>query len=150
MVSRRDVERLHADLAEPLLHGIGDKFGAIVRPDMCRRAPCDEQVRQCGEHIFMFELTSNNQRQALPTGLVDDGQDAELATIMRAAFDEVVRPHMPRIFPTQSDARAVVQPQPAALWLALRTLSPSRRQIRSPRLWFTVQPAWQSNAVTPR
>ena len=39
-------ERLHADLAEPFLHCIGDKLGAIVRPDMCRWPPCDEQVRQ--------------------------------------------------------------------------------------------------------
>ena len=28
--SRRDVERLHADLPQPLLDGIGDKFGAII------------------------------------------------------------------------------------------------------------------------
>ena len=56
----------------------------------------------------MVELTSNDQRQALSTGLVDDSQDAELATIMRAAFDVLVRPHTPRMFKAQSDARAVI------------------------------------------
>ena len=104
------------------MHGIGDKFGAIVRPDICRRPPCDEQARQGGEHIFVPKLPCHDQRKALSAGVVDDGQDAELAAIVRAVFDEVVRPHMPRIFRAQSDARAIVQPQPAALWLALRDL----------------------------
>jgi hypothetical protein len=31
-----DVERVHTDLRQPLLHGIGDKFRAIVRPYVCR------------------------------------------------------------------------------------------------------------------
>ena len=28
--ARRDAERLHADLRQPLLHGIGDKFRPVV------------------------------------------------------------------------------------------------------------------------
>ena len=28
--ARRDVERLHADLRQPFLHGIGDELGAVV------------------------------------------------------------------------------------------------------------------------
>ena len=56
----------------------------------------------------MFELPCHDQRQAFPAGLVDDGQDAELATIMRAAFDEVVSPYVPGVFRAQPDARAVV------------------------------------------
>ena len=39
----RYVERLHADPAEPLLHGCSDKFAAIVGPDMRRRPARDEQ-----------------------------------------------------------------------------------------------------------
>lgn len=57
-----------------------------------------EQVRQCGQHIVMLELTRNRQRQEFPAGLVDNGQDAELAAIMRASFDIVVGPrHVPDV-----------------------------------------------------
>ena len=67
----------------------------------------------------MPELAGNDQRQALPAGLVDDRQDAELATVMGAALDEVIRSDMPRILGAKSDARPVVQPQPTALRLLL-------------------------------
>ena len=58
----------------------------------------------------MFELPCHDERQALPTDLVDDGQDAELATIMRAAFNDVVIPHVPRMFRPQLDTRSIVEP----------------------------------------
>ena len=37
--SRCDVERLHVDLAEPFLHSVGDKLGAIIRPYVRRWPP---------------------------------------------------------------------------------------------------------------
>ena len=58
----------------------------------------------------MLELTRHDERQALPAGLIDDGQDAELAAIMRAPFDEVVSPYMSRIFRPQADAGSVIEP----------------------------------------
>jgi len=67
----------------------------------------------------MPELPRHDERQALPAGLVDDRQDAELATIMRATFDEVVGPHMSRILGPQADAGSVVEPEPAPFWLTL-------------------------------
>lgn len=85
--ARCDVERFHADLRQPLLDGRGDKFRTIVRPYVRRRAARDEQVRQCCQHIFMPELSRNDQGQALPAGFVDDGQDTELAAVMRKPFD---------------------------------------------------------------
>lgn len=51
----------------------------------------------------MLELPRNYQRQALPAGLIDDGQDAELAAIMRPPFDKVISPYMPWIFRPQAD-----------------------------------------------
>jgi len=95
--ARRDVERLHADLGEPDLHGGGNEPGAVVRPDMSWRRSCDEQIGKRCEHVFMLELARHNERQSFPAGLVDDGQDPELVTIMRPAFDEVISPYMPRI-----------------------------------------------------
>ena len=70
----------------------------------------------------MPKLTRNDQCQALPTGLIDDGQDAELAAIMRPPFDEVISPYVPGIFRPQADTGSVVEPQASALWLARRNL----------------------------
>lgn len=43
----------------------------------------------------MLELTRNDKRQAFPTGLVDDRQNAELTTVMCPTLDEVVGPYVP-------------------------------------------------------
>lgn len=64
---------------------------------MYRRTARNEQVSQRRQHILVFELPGNDECQALPAGLIDDGQDPELAAIVRAPFDEVVGPHMPGI-----------------------------------------------------
>jgi hypothetical protein len=82
--SRCDVERLHADLREPELHSGGNELGTIVRPYVRWRSPGDEQIGQSRQDILMLELTRHDERQAFPTGLVDDGEDPELAPIMRA------------------------------------------------------------------
>ena len=39
---------------------------------------------ECRQHILMVEPTRDHQRQTFPAGLVDDGQNAELAPIMGA------------------------------------------------------------------
>jgi hypothetical protein len=72
---------------------------------------------------------------------VDHRQDGELATVMGAVLDEVVGPDVARPLRPQPDAGAVREPQAPAARLLGRNLQPSRRQIRSTRLWFTLQPA---------
>ena len=57
-------------------------------------APLDEKLGESSQHVFMLELTRNNERKAFSAGLVDDGEDPELAPVVGASFDEVVRPHM--------------------------------------------------------
>ena len=64
---------------------------------MSGRSFVDEQIGESGQHVFMFELACDDERQAFPAGLVDDGQDPELATVVGARFDEVISPYMPRI-----------------------------------------------------
>ena len=88
------------------------------------RTPRDEQLGKRRQHVFVFQVTCDGQRQALPAGLVDDREDPELAPVVRSRFDKVVRPDMPRILRPQPDARAVVQPQPATLGLLLWHLQP--------------------------
>lgn len=101
--ARGDVERLHADLPEPGLDGGGDELTAIVRPDMRGRTTLDEQLGQRCQYVFVFELARDDECQALPARLVDNGKDAELASVMGAFLDEVVSPDMPRILRPQPD-----------------------------------------------
>ena len=82
----------------------------------------NEQFRQRSQNVFVLELAGDDQCETFPTGFVDDGEDAELPTIMGAALNEVIGPDMPRIFRAQPDARSVVEPQSAPLGLLLRYL----------------------------
>jgi len=58
------------------------------------RTPRDEQLGKRRQHVFVFQLTCDGQRQALPAGLVDDREDPELAPVVRSRFNKVVRPDM--------------------------------------------------------
>lgn len=80
---------------------------------MRRWTSLDEQFGKRRKHILVAEPTCYHQRQALAAGLVNNGQDAELAPVMGAFLDEVIplrshsndtmyrrnlgllRPHMP-------------------------------------------------------
>jgi hypothetical protein len=69
-------------------------------------------------------------RQAAPGELVDNRQHAECPTILRPVLDDVIGPDMPSTLRSQTDARSIIQPETAALWLFLRHFKPLRRQIR--------------------
>ena len=97
-----------------------------------------------------LELARHPDRQALAGELVDDVEHPELASVVGAVLDEVVGPDMVLVLRPQPHAGAVAEPQPAPLGLPGGTFSPSRRQIRSTRLWLTCQPAWRSSAVIRR
>jgi len=56
--------------------------------------------------------------------LVDQAQHPELPSIMGPVLDEVMGPDMVGALGAQAHARALVQPQPAALWLSLRDFQP--------------------------
>jgi hypothetical protein len=56
--------------------------------------------------------------------LVDNVEHPVLPSIVRAIFDEVVRPHVIAMLRPQPDARAISQPKPAALGLFGRNLQP--------------------------
>ncbi len=91
---------------------------------MRRRPTRDEQLGQRRQHIIALGLACHGQRRALPACLVNDRQDSVFATVMGAAFDEVVGPDMARILGSKPDARSVVQPEPPALRLPLRHFEP--------------------------
>ena len=74
----------------------------------------DEQAGQQVDHVGGLQLAPDPDGQALVGELVDHVQQPELAPVMGAILDEVVRPDMVGIVRSQSDARAIVQPATAA------------------------------------
>ena len=113
------IERLHADLPEPFPDLASDEFAAVIGTNMSGRPTPEEQLRQGRQHIFMVELSGDDQREALTAEFVDDGEDAEFPTIVGAPLDEIVGPDMARMFRPEPDAGSIIEPQPTTFRLAL-------------------------------
>src|SRR4029077_7704586 len=122
--ARRDVGGLCADRADPLLHRFGDELWAVIGTDVRRHAAQDEQVRQYIDDVDRFEPAGYPNGQALVGELIDDAKQAELAPVMGALLEEVVRPHVVAALGPQPDARSVTQPQACALRLPGGDLQP--------------------------
>ncbi len=91
---------------------------------MARNTAQDEQVREHVDHIDGFQLPVHPNGQALARELVDDVEHAELAPVMGAILNKVIRPDMIRILGPQADAGSVVEPEPSFLRLPLRHFEP--------------------------
>lgn len=89
----------------------------IIRTDMTGRAMALEQLGENGEPIVALQLALDMDRQTFPAVLVDDSKHAECLPVMRAPGDQVIAPDMAAILGPKPDARAGIQPQPAALRL---------------------------------
>ena len=76
------------------------------------------------DHVCRPQPSTDSDRQALARELVDHIEPAELSPLMGAVLDEVVGPHVVRMLRAQPDARAVRQPEPAALRLPRRHFEP--------------------------
>jgi len=112
-----DVSGLCTDSADPLLHGLGDELRTVVGTDVLGNPAQDEQVREPIDDIDRCEPAGYPNGQALVGELVDDVEQAELASIMRALLDKVVGPDMVAALGSQTDARSVIEPQASALRL---------------------------------
>jgi hypothetical protein len=122
--SRSDVGGLSPDGANPLLHGGGDELRAIVGTDMLGHAAQGEQVRQHVDDVGRLEPTRYPDGQALMGELVDDVEHTELAAIMAALLDKVVRPDVVGALRSEPDARSVREPQTGAFGLPGGDLQP--------------------------
>ena len=111
--ARLDVEGGNAQPAQPFSHDIGHKFGAIIGPDMLRRAMLNEQIGQRVDHVVRPETAERYHGQAFAAELVADGEHPELAPVMGLILDKIVGPDMPAILWAQPDARPVAQPEAA-------------------------------------
>src|SRR6185503_5869255 len=70
------------------------------------------------------EPARNDNGQAASGELVNHGEHAKAPPVLGAVLHEVVRPHVIGPFRPQSDARAVVEPEPPALGLLLWYFQP--------------------------
>ena len=71
---------------------------------MAGDAAQDEQVRERVDDVHRVQLPVHPHRQAFPGELVDDVEQAELASVVSALLDEVMGPDMVRVFRQQTDA----------------------------------------------
>ena len=69
------------------------------------------------DDVDRFEPAGDPDGEALMGELVDDVEHAELASVMSALLDKVVRPDVVGPLGPQPDARSVREPQASALWL---------------------------------
>lgn len=92
------------------------------------------------QHVVRGGLTGDVDGQALAGELVDDGEHAKAPAVVGAVGNEVVGPDVVRPTRAQTHEPSFSHNRPR-LGCFLGTFSPSWRQIRSTRLWFTRQPA---------
>src|SRR5687767_12536628 len=76
------------------------------------------------DHSEAVDPPCDPQDQPLPRVLVDEGHDPEAAAIMSAALDKVEAPDVIGSYGAQSNARAVVEPEPASGFVLLGDLQP--------------------------
>jgi hypothetical protein len=153
-----DVGGLRADGADPLLHRFGKELRAIVGADVPGNSSQDEQIRQRVDDVDRVEPSGYPNGQAFVGELVDDVEQADLASVMGALLEKVIEPALAKAGdqtwlgrsarsrmhdPSASHSRA-------RLGCRLGTFSPSRRQIRSTRLSLTSQPARRNSSAILR
>jgi len=122
--ARLDIERLHADLAQPIAQGRGYELRAIVRADMLGWTMMDEQLAQRVENVPRVEFPRHTDRQALAGEFIDHTQHAKHLAVMCAVLDEIVRPDMALVHRPQPDAGTIIQPETAAFRLFHWNLEP--------------------------
>jgi hypothetical protein len=119
-----DIERLHADPAEPAAHRLGGEFAAIIGSYVFRRAMDGEQFGQAMQNIVGVQLARRDDGEALARKLINDRQHAERPAVLRLVLDEIIAPDMAGALRPKTDARAVIQPEAAAFRLFLRHFEP--------------------------
>lgn len=85
------------------------------------------QAHRIGQHLDHAQAVDapcHLQRETNPIVLVDERQDAQAATVVGLALDEVEAPDVIAMERPQPYAGAIVQPQPASRPMLLRDLEP--------------------------
>ena len=110
---RFDVGGLGTDSLDPLPDRIRDELRSVIRSYVGRNTPDDEQVGQGINHIRRVELPLHPDRQAFAAELIDDVQRSVGSPVFCSVMHEVVRPDMVNMPGPETDARSVIEPEPA-------------------------------------
>jgi len=110
----------------------------------------DKELRQSVQDVIGLEAPGDRDRQALARVLINDRQHPDRLAVMGAGGDEVIGPDVVGPIRPETNAGPVVEPEAPRFGCRFGTLSPSRHQIRSTRLWFTAHPSARSRAVIRR
>lgn len=91
---------------------------------MVRSPAHDEQVRQHVDDVGAIQLAGDADGEALACVFINDVEHPKSPTVMRPVMHEIIRPDVVRPLGAQPYARAIIQPEPLALWLLRRNLQP--------------------------
>ena len=105
---------------EPEPDELGRELRAVVGAEVRRDAVGDEELSQCLEHIHRPQPPGDDDCQAFPRILLDDGEDLQRPAVLRAVRHEVIRPDVVPIRRPAADARTIREPQPTPFRLLLR------------------------------
>ena len=108
--ARFDVERPDAEPRQPFPQRRLDKFRAVIRPNVIRRAVREEEVGQHFENNAGVEPSLDPDRQAFPCELINDAQHAERFPVMGSVHHKVVTPYMVLVLRPEPHAGAVIEP----------------------------------------
>lgn len=103
-----DIERLDPAPDQPLLEHSGDKLRAIVTADVLGQPSFAFQPFHRRDQVMGRQLAGHVQLQALPAVFIQDRQNAQPASVVRAICHEVPRPDVIEPFdPRRDDSRRV-------------------------------------------
>ena len=89
-----DIERLDPAPGQPVAQDAGDELRAVVAADVLGRTPFGHQSFHHFDQIVGRELARHMQREAFPTVLVEEGQDAQPPAVVGAIGHEVPAPNV--------------------------------------------------------
>ena len=101
------------DSLDPLPDRIRDELRSVIRSYVGRNTPDDEQVGQGINHLRRVELPLHPDRQAFAAELIDDVQRSVGSPVFCSVMHEVIRPDMVNMPGPETDARSVIEPEPA-------------------------------------
>src|SRR4051794_22748202 len=122
--ARGDIQGLRPKLLQPRAKSLGDHLGAVVTANMLRHAMAEHRVRQGLQHPKAVDAPLHLQGQALARVSVDERQNAQAAPVMGVAFHKIEAPDMVGPLRAETNAGAVVEPQPTAWPMLLGHLEP--------------------------
>ena len=95
----------------------GNELWAVVRPDVCRDTPFDEEIAQRLDDLGGLQRPGHTDSNRFTCELIDNAEHPECLSIVGAVGDEVVGPHMVGALRPQTEARSVVEPEPTPFGL---------------------------------